>query len=119
MLKLNNITIGKLIDIKLDENRYVCKVPILYNKILKLDEEQISTKDKEQISTKIAELFLDDGLDELYKVTSESKNLYNFPWSEPSSELLLKKGHNFIWFESLNQIQIKNSSNIKIETINS
>jgi hypothetical protein len=132
MLKLNNITIGKLIDIKLDEREYderdesdECR-----ERDMKDDDEKISTRnpiletkiselDYEQISTKIAELFLDDGLDELYKVTSESKNLYDFPWSEPSSQLLLKKGNNFIWFENLNKIQIKNSSNTKIETTNS
>jgi hypothetical protein len=96
MLKLNNVTVGKLIDIKVDEYK----------------------GENEKIATIIAELFLGDGLDELYRVTSESKNLYDSPWGEASSELLLKKGNNFIWCENLNQIQIKDSTNEKIETTN-
>ena len=97
MLKLNNVKVGKLIDIKVDE----------YN------------GDNEKIATIISELFLGYGLDELYKVPSETKNLNDSPWGEAFSELLLKKGNNFIWFENLNQIQIKDSRNGKIETTNS
>ena len=93
MLKLNNITVGKLIDIKVDE-------------------------DNEKKATRIAELFMHDGLGELYRLTSDEKNLYDSPWSEPSSELLLKKGKNYIWCENLNQIHINDSSNSKIETTN-
>ena len=96
MLKLNNVTVGKLIDIKVEEYK----------------------GENEKIATIIAELFLGDGLDELYRVTSEAKNLYDSPWGEASSELLLKKGNNFIWCENLNQIQIKDSTNEKIETTN-
>ena len=90
MLKLNNINIGKLIDIK-------------------------SEDDNKKNAKRIAELFLNDGLEELYKVTSEQKNLFDSPWSDPSSELFLKKGKNFVWCENINQIQIKNSSDTKIE----
>ena len=93
MLKLNNITSGKLIDIKSEETN-------------------------EKNAKRIAELFLNDGLEELYKVSSEQKNLYDSPWGEPSSEILLKKGKNFLWCENINQIQIKNSANTKIETSN-
>ena len=91
MLKLNNVTVGKLIDIKADE-------------------------ENETNATNIANLFLDDGLDELFTVTSEEKNLYEYPWSEPSSELLLKKGKNFIWFEKVEQIKINNSSYPELKT---
>ena len=69
MLQLNNI--GKLIDIKSDDS--------------------IVKKEK-----RIPDLFLYDGLDEIYKMISEQKNLYDSPWSAPSSELLLKKEKNFL-----------------------
>ena len=93
MLKLNNITVGKLIDIKEDE-------------------------DNEKKATRIEELFMYDGLGEIYRLTSDKKNLYDSPWSDPSSELLLKKGKNYILCENLNQIHISDSSNSKIETTN-
>ena len=70
MLQLN-ITVDKIIDIKSDD-------------------------DNEKNAKRIAELFLYDGLDEIYKMISEQKNLYDSPWSAPSSELLLKKGKNFL-----------------------
>ena len=59
-----------------------------------------------------------DGLGKIYRLTSDKKNLYDSPWSDPSSELLLKKGKNYIWCENLNQIHISDSSNSKIETTN-
>ena len=71
MLQLNNITVDKIIDIKSDD-------------------------DNEKNAKRIADLFLYDGLDEIYKMVSEQKNLYDSPWSAPSSELLLKKGKNFL-----------------------
>ena len=76
MLQLNNITIGKLTDIKSDDS--------------------IVKKEK-----RIADLFLYDGLDEIYKMNSEQKNLNDSPWNAPSSELLLKKGKNFLHRENL------------------
>lgn len=91
MLKLNNVTIGKLIDIKAEE-KY------------------------ETNATNIANLFLDDGLEELYTITSEDKNLYEYPWSDPSSELLLKKGKNFIWFENVSQIKVNDANNPELKT---
>ena len=57
-----------------------------------------------------------DELNEIYEMISEQNNLYDSPWSAPSSELLLEKGKNFLWWENLSQIQIKNSTNIKLET---
>ena len=69
MLQLN-ITVDKIIDIKSDD-------------------------DNAKNAKRIADLFLYDGLDEIYKMISEQKNLYDSPWSAPSSELLLKKGKNF------------------------
>ena len=93
LLKLNNITVGKLIDIKAED-------------------------DNEQNAKKISDLFLNDGLDEIYKITSEQKNLYDNPWGDPSTEILLKKGKNFLWCEKVDNLQIKNSSNTKIETKN-
>ena len=66
MLQLNNITFGKLTDIKSDDS--------------------IVKKEK-----RIADLFLYDGLDEIYKMISEQKNLNDYPWNAPSSELLLKE----------------------------
>ena len=71
MLQLNNITVDKIIDIKSDD-------------------------DNEKNAKRIADLFLYDGLDEIYKMVSEQKNLYDSPWSAPTSELLLKKGKNFL-----------------------
>ena len=91
MIKLNNITNGRLIDIKSE------------------DSDEINAK-------KIAELFMNDGLDEIYKITSEEKNLYETPWSEPSSELLLKKGKNLIWCNNINKIQINNLNDKEIKT---
>ena len=70
ILKLNNITVGKLIDIN-------------------------ATDDNEKNAKKISDLFLADGLDEIYKITSEQKNLYDNPWGDPSFEILLKKGKIF------------------------
>ena len=93
ILKLNNITVGKLIDIDAND-------------------------DNEKNAKKISNLFLNDGLDEIYKITSEQKNLYNNPWDEATSEILLKKGKNFLWCESIDKLQIKNSSDTKIETKN-
>ena len=52
MLKLNNITIGKLIDIDAED-------------------------ENEKNAKKISDLFLNDGLDEIYKITSQQKNLYD------------------------------------------
>ena len=93
ILKLNNITVGKLIDISAED-------------------------DNEKNAKKISDLFLNDGLDEIYKITSEQKNLYENPWDEPSSEILLKKGKNILWCDNVDKLQIKNSSNTKIETKN-
>jgi hypothetical protein len=93
MLKLNNITVGKLIDIDAED-------------------------ENEKNAKKISDLFLNDGLDEIYKITSQQKNLYNNPWGDPSSEILLRKGKNFLWCENLDNLQIKNSSDKKIETKN-
>ena len=90
VLKLNNVTIGKLIDIKAED-------------------------DHETNATKIAALFLGDGLNEIYKIISEEKNLYENPWSEPSSEILLKKGKNFVWFENPEKIKINDLSNTNLE----
>ena len=90
MLKLNNVTTGKLLDIKAEDSY-------------------------EQNATKIALMYLDDGLDDLYTINSEEKNLYETPWSEPCSELLLKKGKNFVWFENLNQIKINNSKKTELK----
>jgi uncharacterized sporulation protein YeaH/YhbH (DUF444 family) len=56
VLKLNNVTTGKLIDIKAEDAH-------------------------ETNATKIAQLFLDDGLNEIYKIISEEKNLYENPWN--------------------------------------
>ena len=72
ILKLNNITVGKLIDISAED-------------------------DNEKNAKKISDLFLNDGLDEIYKITSEQKNLYENPLDEPSSKILLKKGKNILW----------------------
>ena len=91
VLKLNNVTIGKLIDIKAED-------------------------DHETNATKIAELFLGDGLNEIYKLVSEEKNLYENLWSEASSEILLKKGKNFVWFENPEKIKINDLSNTNLET---
>ena len=93
VLKLNNITLGKLIDINAED-------------------------DNEKNAKKISDLFLNDGLDEIYKVTSEQKDLCDNPWGDPSSEILLKKGKNFLWCEKVDNLQIKNSSDTKIETKN-
>jgi hypothetical protein len=93
MLKLNNITVGKLIDIDAED-------------------------ENEKNAKKISDLFLNDGLDEIYKITPQQKNLYNNPWGDPSSEILLGKGKNFLWCENLDNLQIKNSSDKKIETKN-
>ena len=76
ILKLNNITVDKLIDIKTDD-------------------------DNSKNAKRIADLFLYDGLEEIYKMIYKQKNLYDSPWSDPSSELLLKKGKNFLWCENL------------------
>ena len=70
------INIGKLIDIKSDD--------------------RIGKKEK-----RIADLFLYDGLDEIYKMISEQKNLNDSPWNAPSSELLIKKGKNFLQCKNL------------------
>ena len=70
ILKLNNIIVDKLIDIKSDD-------------------------DNSKNAKRIADLFLYDGLDEIYKMISEQKNLNDSPWNAPSSELLLKKGKIF------------------------
>ena len=93
VLKLNNITLGKLIDINAED-------------------------DNEKNAKKISDLFLNDGLDEIYKVTSEQKDLCDNPWGDPSNEILLKKGKNFLWCEKVDNLQIKNSSDTKIETKN-
>ncbi len=90
VLKLNNVTTGKLIDIKAEDAH-------------------------ETNATKIAQLFLDDGLNEIYKIISEEKNLYENPWSEPSSEILLKKGKNFIWFENIEKLKINDLNNTNLE----
>ena len=37
---------------------------------------------------------------------------------DPSSEILLRKGKNFLWCENVDNLQIKNSSDTKIETKN-
>ena len=66
MLKLNNVITGKLLDINYEDSY-------------------------EENATKIAKLFLDDGLDDLYIMHSEEKNLYETLWSEICSELFLKK----------------------------
>ena len=76
VLKLNNITLGKLIDINAED-------------------------DNEKNAKKISDLFLNDGLDEIYKVTSEQKDLCDNPWGDPSNEILLKKGKNFLWCEKV------------------
>ena len=117
MLKLNNITVGKLIDIYGREEENESEE--------EKDEENEEENEKKQIKTDveknaklISDLFLNDGLDEIYKVTSEQKNLYDNPWSEASSEILLKKGKNFLWCENIENLQIKNSSDTKIETKN-
>ena len=73
MLKLNNITIGKSIDIKSDYEDGKSN----YN----------SEDNNEKKAKRIVELFLNDGLDEHYKIISEQKNIYESPWSEPNSEL--------------------------------
>ena len=104
MLKLNNITIGKSIDIKSDYEDGKSN----YN----------SEDNNEKKAKRTVELFLNDGLDEHYKIISEQKKIYESPWSESYSELLLKKGKNFIWCENINQIQLKNSLDTKIEKNN-
>jgi len=93
MCKLNNVPNGKgrLIDIK--------------------------SEDSDEINAKlIANLFMNDGLDNIYKITSKEKNLYETPWSEPSSELLLKSGTNLFWCNNLNNLQINDSNDKEIET---
>ena len=82
MLKLNNITIGKSIDIKSDYEDGKSN----YN----------SEDNNEKKAKRTVELFLNDGLDEHYKIISEQKKIYESPWSESYSELLLKKGKNFM-----------------------
>ena len=81
MLKLNNITIGKSIDIKSDYEDGKSN----YN----------SEDNNEKKAKRTVELFLNDGLDEHYKIISEQKKIYESPWSESYSELLLKKREKF------------------------
>ena len=112
MLKLNNITIGKLIDIKTNYNNEDSEDDEVDNEKNKIEENKEENNNEENNNEKtakrIAELFLNDGLDEHYKIISEQKNIYDSPWNESSSEILLKKGKNFIWCENINQIQLKN-----------
>ena len=91
MLKLNNITIGKSIDIKSDYEDGKSN----YN----------SEDNNEKNAKRTVELFLNDGLDEHYKIISEQKNIYESPWSEPYLELLLKKRKNFMWKYKSNSIK--------------
>ena len=118
MLKLNNVTNGKLIDIKSNYESEEPEDESEDEKLRKKKDEDEDEDNNKKNAIKISELFLSDGLDEYYKVISEKKNIYDSPWSDPSSELLLKKGKNFIWCENISQIQIKNSSDTKIETKN-
>ena len=122
MLKLNNITIGKLIDIKTNYNNKDSEDDEVDNEKNKIEDNKEENNNEENNNEKtakrIAELFLNDELDEHYKIISEQKNIYDSPWNESSSELLLKKGKNFIWCENINQIQLKNSLDEKIEINN-